>query len=77
MNRLSSISLNQICMIESVDESDVKDRLYEMGIYPEQSIQVIRKAPFGDPLVVKIGNQEIILRHNEAELIIIKENKAH
>ena len=74
MSRLSSVQSNIQHTIDKIDESDVKDRLYEMGIYPDQTIQIVRKAPFGDPLIVKVGGQEIMLRINEADLITIKEN---
>lgn len=74
MSKLSSARPLSPHVIAQIEESDIKDRLYEMGIYPDQTIQVVRKAPFGDPLVVKVGGQEIMLRTSEAELITIKEN---
>ena len=53
----------------------MKYRLYEMGIYPNQELQVINKAPFGDPLVVQVDGQLIMLRLDEAELITLEEKQ--
>ena len=74
MSKLSSSLSSSAQTIIHIEESDLKDRLYEMGIYPNQTIQIVRKAPLGDPLIVKVGGQEIMLRVNEADLITIKEN---
>ena len=74
MSKLSSSVSSTPKIIAHIEESDLKDRLYEMGVYPDQTIEVVRKAPFGDPLIVKVGGQLIMLRQNEADLITIKEN---
>ncbi|MEQ6168110.1 FeoA domain-containing protein [Ekhidna sp. MALMAid0563] len=74
MSKLSSSLSSTPQTIAHIEESDLKDRLYEMGVYPDQSIEIVRKAPFGDPLIVKVGGQLIMLRQNEADLITIKEN---
>lgn len=73
MSKLLSVQPNLQRVIAEVQDSDIKDRLYEMGIYPNQTIEVVRKAPFGDPIVVRLSNQEIMLRVAEAELISVKE----
>ena len=74
MSKLSSSLSSTPKIIAHIEESDLKDRLYEMGVYPDQMIEIVRKAPFGDPLIVKVGGQLIMLRQNEADLITIKEN---
>ncbi|MEQ9468865.1 MAG: FeoA family protein [Ekhidna sp.] len=73
MSKISSILPSVSCTISHIEESDLKDRLYEMGIYPDQTIEVLRKAPLGDPLLVQIEGQLIMLRRNEADLIAIRE----
>ncbi len=44
-----------------------------MGIYPNQELKLMNKAPLGDPLLVQVDGQLIMLRLNEAELIVMKE----
>ena len=77
MKRVKSILPSKTHVITHVEESDVKDRLYEMGIYPNQTLKIVRKAPFGDPLIVEIDGQLIMLRQNEANLITIEESLEH
>jgi ferrous iron transport protein A len=44
-----------------------------MGIIPDKSIQVLRKAGFGGPLHIRIGSTtEIAIRRQEAEMIKVR-----
>ncbi len=44
-------------------------RLMEMGLVPGASISVVRSAPLGDPIQVKLRDYHLALRRAEAELI--------
>lgn len=44
-------------------------RLMEMGVVPGASIRVIKSAPFGDPIEVKIRRYHLALRRNEASAV--------
>lgn len=72
--RLSKIKSTNPHAILHIEESELKYRLYELGIYPDQTLQLINKAPFGDPLVVQVDGHLVMLRLNEAELITVQEN---
>ena len=69
---LKSISSKEPHEVTSIAESELKFRLYEMGIYPKQTVQLVQKAPLGDPIVVQVDGQLIMLRNEEAELITIE-----
>jgi len=71
--KLTSLRSKEPHAVTHIEDSDLKYRLYEMGIYPNKTLQVIKKAPFGDPLVVQVDGHLVMLRQNEAELITIKE----
>jgi len=73
MKKLSSKLSNDRYRIVTIDDSEVKNRLYEMGIYPNQPIKLVRKAPFGDPLMIHVDEQLIMLRAEEAALITVEE----
>ena len=45
------------------------DRLHEMGFIPGTKIEILHKAPFGGPLVVKVMGYNICLRRDCAKLI--------
>jgi Fe2+ transport system protein FeoA len=44
-------------------------RLMEMGLIEGAEVAVIRRAPLGDPLHIRLGDYELSLRGSEAELI--------
>lgn len=44
-------------------------RLMEMGLVPGASISVVRTAPLGDPIQIKVRDYHLALRRSEAEMI--------
>lgn len=44
-------------------------RLMEMGLVPGASISVVRAAPLGDPIQIKVRDYHLALRRTEAEMI--------
>lgn len=44
-------------------------RLMEMGLVPGANISVVRFAPLGDPIQIKLRDYHLALRRTEAELI--------
>ncbi len=47
----------------------VTRRLMEMGIVPGEIIRVVKSAPFGDPMEIKIRGYHLAVRRNEARMI--------
>ena len=50
----------------------LKRKLLDMGIVPGSQLEVIRVAPFGDPVEVKIKGYNLSLRKEEAKQISIE-----
>ncbi|GAX86775.1 ferrous iron transport protein A [Lebetimonas natsushimae] len=50
----------------------LKERLLELGALKNTPIEVIRTAPFGDPIELKIGNTYVAIRKNEADKIDVE-----
>ncbi|MFO0840324.1 MAG: FeoA domain-containing protein [Phycisphaerae bacterium] len=44
-------------------------RLMELGLVEGAQVQVVGRAPLGDPLRVRLGDYELSLRAGEAELV--------
>jgi len=42
-------------------------RLREMGVLPGVAITLVRTAPFGDPLEIRVRGYNLTLRKSEAE----------
>jgi ferrous iron transport protein A len=49
-------------------------RLLEMGLLVGTPIQLIRFAPLGDPVEIKVRGYNLTLRKHEAEQIFVKAN---
>jgi len=47
----------------------VMRRLMEMGIVPGVAVQVVKAAPFGDPIEVRVRGYSLAMRRNEADSI--------
>ena len=44
-------------------------RLMEMGVIPGVSVQVIKTAPFGDPIEVRVRGYSLAMRKSEADSV--------
>ena len=70
---LSQMSIGQQGIIERfIFETDEDERIEEMGLTPGEALEVIRYAPLGDPIEVKIRGYFLSLRKQEADRIRVK-----
>ena len=53
----------------------VAKRLMEMGIVPGAPVCVVRFAPFGDPIEVRVRGYHLALRRSEARTIVVISDK--
>ena len=49
-----------------------KARLMEMGMLVGTQVELIRFAPLGDPIEIKVRGYNLSLRKHEAELILVR-----
>lgn len=47
----------------------ISRRLMEMGVVPGVSVKVIKTAPFGDPMEIRLRGYSLAVRKNEADTI--------
>ena len=67
---LSQMSLGQKGTIDDfVVASDDCERIEEMGLTPGEEVEIVRYAPLGDPIEIKIRGYSLSLRKQEADLI--------
>ena len=52
-------------------EGSVARRLMEMGVVPGAPVRVVKAAPLGDPLEVRVRNYHLALRRSEAQTISV------
>ena len=46
-------------------------RLMEMGVVPGVSVRVIKTAPFGDPMEIRVRGYSLAVRRNEADSVTV------
>lgn len=51
----------------------IQQRMLEMGVSPGASIEVLRRAPLGDPIEVHVRGFNLMLRLQEAQLVQVGE----
>lgn len=51
--------------------AEMLSRLYAMGVFPGVSLKVLRLAPMGDPMQVKVGHTLVSIRKQEADVILV------
>lgn len=71
---LSDLGLGDHAHIRGVDlpgQPTVRRRIEELGFAPGATIEVVRRAPLGDPTVYRVSDYEICLRRSEAKSILV------
>ena len=69
---LADVPLGQHVEIASIDcERRLSRRLMEMGLLPGTRVRVVRVAPLGDPIELRVRNYSLSLRRAEAARIAV------
>ena len=63
-------------MVSVGGERTLRRRLLEMGLLPGTSIIVVRVAPLGDPIEIRLRGYSLSLRHADARAITVSLNEA-
>lgn len=78
---MNDITLNQLHPGESgtvekliTTEPQLRMRLLELGLLKGTQIEIIRYAPLGDPIEIKVRGYRLSIRKTEAESVIISRN---
>jgi Fe2+ transport system protein FeoA len=69
MGNLSAVQIGQKVRIKGIQSSFLRPKLMEMGMLEGDLIQVLFKAPFGDPIAISVKGYTLSLRKDEAALV--------
>jgi len=70
---LRELKTGKRAVIRSVEgEGALRQHLLDMGVIPDAYITVVKYAPMGDPVEVRLYDYELTLRLSEAERIIVE-----
>lgn len=68
--RLTDLPYGRTARVVSVSgDSAITRRLLEMGVIPGVELKVLRSAPFGDPIEVRVRGYSLAMRRTEAATI--------
>jgi Fe2+ transport system protein FeoA len=57
---------------EVTEPGALGDRLLEMGLTPGAPIEIVRLAPFGDPLQIRVRGYLLAIRRAQAEQVLVR-----
>ena len=69
MVNLSMIQNGKKVRIKRIESSFLRPKLMEMGILEGDCVQVLFKAPLGDPIAINVKGYTLSLRKDEAALV--------
>lgn len=72
MSTLANVIEGKKVKVIKLLNSEISSKLLEMGLYNGQEVEVMFKAPFGDPIAVNIGGYVLSLRLDEAKLVEVQ-----
>lgn len=64
-----------VCVVGG--KGSVRVRLMELGIVPGTEVQLVRRAPLGDPMQISLRGYQLSLRRGEADLIEVESQPKH
>lgn len=68
---LKDAEIGATVRIDSLEESELKQRLLTMGLIPGTHVKILRTAPFGDPIAIRLRAYNLALRKDDAEKILV------
>ena len=73
IKNLSELNPKDKGIIKKIEKSgSLKRKLLDMGVIPGSSIEIVKFAPLGDPVDVKIRGYHLSLRKEEASQILVE-----
>lgn len=64
---------HDVRVVTVVGESDIAKRLMEMGVVPGVDVKVIKSAPFGDPIQLRLLGYDLAVRKSEADIVEVED----
>lgn len=74
--KLSELAIGSKAVIQGLPpQGPASLRLREMGVLPGVVITLVRTAPFGDPLEIRVRGYNLTLRKSEAAHVMVEISK--
>ena len=73
---LKDSETGMVVRIDSVGDSKLKNRLMTMGLIPGTRVEILRSAPMGDPIAIRLRSYNLAMRKDDAEQIQVTQISA-
>ncbi len=71
--KLSELAVGASAVVRTYPKSAAAFlRLREMGVLPGTSVTLVRTAPMGDPIEIKVRGYHLTLRKSEADHVVVE-----
>jgi len=76
MPTLANVPIGATARVVNISgDAALEQRILEMGVLPGTQVKVIRQAPLGDPIEIRVMGYSLSLRRSEAACIEVEERK--
>lgn len=73
LQSLTSLEVGQAATVAEINLSpERRGRVLEMGLLVGTGVELVRFAPLGDPVEIKVRGYNLSLRKQDAELILVR-----
>ncbi len=71
---LANAQVGDLCLVTEIEQKpiELRSRLHAMGVIPGANIKVVRIAPLGDPMQLKVGGALLSMRKIDAQIIKVQ-----
>jgi ferrous iron transport protein A len=74
MRTLDQLKPTERAVVSTLNgDGQIQQRLLEMGVLEGSEIEVVRLAPLGDPMEIRVQGYNLSLRKSEAALVQLEE----
>jgi len=74
---LTNLPIGENAKVTAVrGDNQITKRLMEMGVVPGAPVRMIKSAPFGDPLEIRVRGYHLAMRKSEADRIEVQSPKS-
>lgn len=71
--KLGELKAGEKCRVTAVGgEGELRIRLLDMGIIPGTEVQIMKYAPMGDPVEIRLRGYELTLRIADASIVEVE-----
>lgn len=72
---LTSVAIGKTATVAEINlPAAARPRLMEMGLLVGTKVELVRFAPMGDPVEIKVRGYNLTLRKSEAEQILVQQS---